>query len=64
MTEQEITKKKEPKKALKKKPQKGTALVPATGPQHEWYRLSVEEVMKNLDCGPTGLSDAEAAKRV
>ncbi len=64
MTEQEITKKKEPKKALKKKPQKGTALVPATGPQHEWYRLSVEEVMKNLDCGPTGLSNAEAAKRL
>ncbi|MFN3466644.1 MAG: cation-translocating P-type ATPase, partial [Candidatus Brocadiales bacterium] len=53
-----------PVKGPKKRPKKGRPEVPATAPQPEWYKLSAEEVLKQLESRPAGLSDAEAARRL
>jgi Ca2+-transporting ATPase len=64
MADQLITQTKKQKKAHKKRLKKGVPTVPPTTPQPEWYKLSIEEVQGRLESGPTGLSDAEAAKRL
>lgn len=64
MEEQVITKTKGPKKGRMKRPKKGAPTVPLIAPQPEWYRLGVEEVLRRLETGPDGLSDAEATKRL
>ncbi len=64
MVGQTITQIKEPKKSHRKRHKRGAPEVPVAVPQPEWYRFGAEEVLRQLESSPAGLSDTEASKRL